>query len=132
MADKKKVVYIAGPITGVEEYWKPFEKAEDDLTALGYIPLSPARLPQGMTNEKYMRICFALIDSADAVLVLDGPYSEGVQVEWGYCRYIGKPIVTLRKYADERPRMLGDESGRRNPDDVIYAWLKHDLQEVLK
>lgn len=129
MADKKKVVYIAGPITGVEEYWKPFEKAEDDLTALGYIPLSPARLPQGMTNEKYMRICFALIDSADAVLVLGGDYSEGVQVEWSYCRYIGKPIVTLRKDV----RDCADPfKGDRQPDDIVFAWLKHDLQEVLK
>lgn len=123
MGEEKKVVYIAGPITGVEEYWKPFEKAEEDLTAMGYIPLSPARLPQGMTNEKYMRICFALIDSADAVLVLDHQYSEGVQVEWGYCRYVGKPIVTLRKH--------GIECEGRNPDDIVYAWLKHDLQEVL-
>lgn len=131
MADKKKVVYIAGPITGVEEYWKPFEKAEDDLTALGYIPLSPARLPQGMTNEQYMRICFALIDSADAVLVLGGDYSEGVQVEWGYCRYIGKPIVTLRKSVRDcaDPLMHG---GGPQPDDIVFAWLKHDLQEVLK
>ena len=124
MAEKKKVVYIAGPITGVEEYWKPFEKAEDDLTALGYIPLSPARLPQGMTNEQYMRICFALIDSADAVLVLNhSQYSEGVQVEWRYCRYIGKPIVTQRSFAVE--------ADGKHPDDIVFAWLKHDLQEVL-
>ena len=92
MADKKKVVYIAGPITGVEEYWKPFEKAEEDLVALGYIPLSPARLPQGMTNEQYMRICFALIDSADAVLFLPGwSNSQGAMAEFAYVKYIGKP-----------------------------------------
>lgn len=119
MTDKKKVIYIAGPITGVEEYWKPFEKAEEDLIALGYIPLSPARLPQGMTNEKYMRICFALIDSADAVLVLDhSKYSEGVQVEWGYCRYIGKPIVATSSEA----------YGRH----LAFARLKRDLEEALK
>ena len=130
MADKKKVVYIAGPITGVKEYWKPFEKAEDDLTALGYIPLSPARLPQGMTNEQYMRICFAMIDSADAVLVLDhSEYSEGVQVEWGYCRYIGKPIVTPRKSVCDCADPI--KKGRQ-PADIVFAWLKHDLQEVLK
>ncbi len=117
MTDKKKVVYIAGPITGVEEYWKPFEKAEDNLTALGYIPLSPARLPQGMTNAQYMRICFAMIDSADAVLVLGGVYSDGVQAEWDYCRYIGKPIVkTSREGA---------------ASSLAFARLKQDLQEVL-
>lgn len=124
MADKKKVVYIAGPITGVDKYWEPFEKAEDDLIALGYIPLSPARLPQGMTNEQYMRICFAMIDSADVVLVLDGPYSEGVQVEGTYCNYTGKPVVMQRKWPSVE--------GGKNPDDIVFAWLKHDLEEVTK
>ena len=123
MADKKKVVYIAGPITGVKEYWKPFEKAEEDLTALGYISLSPARQPQGMTNAQYMRICFAMIDCADAVLVLDGPYSEGVQLEWNYCQYTGKPII--------RQRTVSQDCEGRQPDDIVLAWLKHDLQEVL-
>lgn len=119
----KKVVYIAGPITGVDKYWEPFEKAEDDLTALGYIPLSPARLPQGMTNEQYMRICFAMIDSADAVLVLGDRYSEGVNVEGTYCRYVGKPVVMLRRY--------GLDAGGKHPDEIVFAWLKHDLEEVM-
>lgn len=123
MKNKRKVVYIAGPITGVEEYWKPFEKAEKDLTALGYIALSPAKQPQGMTNAQYMRICFAMIDCADAVLVLDGAYSEGVQLEWNYCQYTGKPIIRQRQFAIE--------ADGTHPDDIVLAWLKHDLQEVL-
>ena len=123
MTEKRKVVYIAGPITGVKEYWKAFEKAEEDLTALGYISLSPAKQPQGMTNAQYMRICFAMIDCADAVLVLDGPYSEGVQLEWNYCQYTGKPIIRQRPFAI-------DADGK-HPDDIVRAWIKHDLQEVL-
>ena len=120
---QKKVVYIAGPITGVERYWEPFEKAEDDLTALGYIPLSPSRLPQGMTNAQYMRICLAMIDSADAVLVIGDRYSEGVNVEGAYSHYVGKPVVMLRH------RDWG--KGCENPDEVRFAWLKHDLEEVM-
>lgn len=122
MDDRKKVIYISGPITGVKNYWEPFEKAEDDLTALGYIPLSPARLPQGMTNEQYMRINFALIDSADAVLFLaeDRYCSEGMELEKAYCRYIGKPRVIQRR----------DFYGERTPEDIEFAWLKHDLEEV--
>lgn len=68
----KKVIYIAGPITGVPRYWEAFETAEDELTAAGYLPLSPARMPDGMENEKAMRICLAMIDAADAVLFLPG------------------------------------------------------------
>lgn len=89
---EKKVVYIAGPISGVENYWEAFEKAEDELQAAGFIGLSPSRLPWGMTREQYMRICFAMIDSADAVLFLPGSYvSEGALLEYSYCKCIGKP-----------------------------------------
>lgn len=47
----KKVIYIAGPITGVPCYWEAFEDAEDELIALGYIPLSPAHMPSGLERE---------------------------------------------------------------------------------
>ena len=52
----KKVIYIAGPITGVPRYWEAFETAEDELTAAGYLPLSPAHMPDGMENGKAMRL----------------------------------------------------------------------------
>lgn len=90
--DQKKVVYISGPITGVAHYYKAFELAEDELSALGFIPLSPSRLPQGMTNAQYMRICMAMIDSADAVLFLPGwSNSQGAMTEFTYVKYTGKP-----------------------------------------
>jgi nucleoside 2-deoxyribosyltransferase len=121
--EQKKVVYISGPIKGVEKYWEAFEQAEDDLTALGYIPLSPARLPGGMTLAQYMRINFAMIDSADAVLFLaDWDRSEGACLEYQYCEYIGKPRV---------PQRTREWDGREHPREVTLAWLKHDLVEVL-
>lgn len=87
-------VYIAGPITGVEKYWEAFEKAEDELTAKGYIALTPTRLPLGLDNAAYMRIDLAMIDAADAVLFLPGwTGSHGAVVEHAYCTYISKPIV---------------------------------------
>lgn len=120
---EKKVVYIAGPISGVDEYYKAFERAEDDLTALGYIPLSPARLPEGMSPRRYMRICFAMIDAADAVLFLEGSErSDGALLEARYCKYTGKPAVELRTRMDLQ----------RLPHDIMMAWLRYDLGEVLK
>ena len=65
----KKVIYIAGPITGVPRYWEAFE-----------------------TAEKAMRICLAMIDAADAVLFLPGSSrSRGASLEHRYCEYTGKP-----------------------------------------
>ena len=92
MGEEKRVIYISGPITGVPDYYKAFEAMEDELSALGYIPLSPSRLPKGMTSAQYMRICFAMIDTADAVLFLEGwENSMGSRLERDYCFYTTKP-----------------------------------------
>lgn len=90
--DKKKVIYIAGPVTGVANYWEPFEKAQDDLEAAGFIALTPTWQPRGMSNAQYMRICLAMIDSADGVFFLPRwNYSDGARLEWQYCEYVQKP-----------------------------------------
>lgn len=122
--ERKKVVYISGPITGVKNYWEAFEQAAEDLEGLGYIALNPARLPEGMANEQYMRICFAMIDSADAVLFLEGwRNSSGANLEAAYCEYTKKPAAFYR--------CSGDLMNGRYPREVTQAWLKHDLEEVL-
>jgi nucleoside 2-deoxyribosyltransferase len=119
-----KVIYISGPITGVKNYWEAFEQAEEDLQGLGYIPLSPARLPQGMTNSQYMRNCFAMIDSSDAVLLLPGwAASKGASLEAQYCSYTGKPIAFYKRH---------EKLGGTYPREVTQSWLKHDMEEVFK
>ena len=121
-AAKQKVVYIAGPITGVENYWEAFEQAEDDLSAIGYIPLTPTRLPRGMSNDQYMRITLAMMDSADAVLFLQGwEHSKGATLEHTCAEYTRKPFVYQR-----RPVF-----GNTQTVEERRAWLTMDLMEVI-
>ena len=95
MKGRIKAVYILGPITGIERYWEAFEEAEDDVSALGYVPLSPSRLPYNLSNEQRMRISFAMIDAADAVLLLRDWYrSSNATLERDYCYFTDKLIST--------------------------------------
>lgn len=64
-------VYIAGKITGDENYRLKFMKARQRLERDGYIVISPAVLPDRLTEADYMRICFSMIDCAVAVAIHD-------------------------------------------------------------
>lgn len=99
---EKKSVYIAGPITGVNHYWEQFETEMDNVEAAGYIPLSPTWQPKGLSNAQYMRMCLAMIDSADAVLFLPGWHrSTGSILEMTYCQYTDKPYSHTIKGLEE-------------------------------
>ena len=95
MGERRKVIYIVGPITGIERYWEAFEEAEDEISARGHVPLSPSRLPYNLSNEQRLRICFAMIDAADAVLVLRDWYrSTSASLERDYCYFTDKFVAT--------------------------------------
>ena len=84
-------VYIAGKITGDPNCQKKFQWAQEDLEDRGFTVLNPAELPEGMRPADYMRICMAMIDSADLVAFLpDYEQSRGAQLEWAYCQYVSK------------------------------------------
>ena len=91
-----KKIYIAGKITGDAGYKEKFAAAEQKLVREGFIVLSPAVLPEGMSTADYMRICFAMIDVADMVGFLDDSLqSMGARLEWDYCAYTHKEVVLL-------------------------------------
>lgn len=93
-AAEKTKIYIAGRITGDEEYRAKFSLYEKALSAKGAAVLNPANMPEGMSRADYMRICLAMIDIADiAAFLPDWQDSEGAKVERAYCEYIGKDIA---------------------------------------
>lgn len=86
-------IYIAGKITGDPDYAEKFNTAALEYENRGYIVLNPAMLPEGMRPADYMRICFAMIDTADVVAFLPGyETSQGAQLELQYSRYTDKSV----------------------------------------
>lgn len=101
-------VYIAGKITGDENYRGKFAKAQDELEKDGHIVLNPAVLPEGLTKGEYMRICFAMIDTADEVHFLPGwQDSEGAKVEYAYCLYVGKRVIDADLFRHAKTQTAG-------------------------
>ena len=89
-------VYIAGKITGNENYKAEFAEAEEKLRDLGHIPLNPAVLPEGLEKADYMRICLAMLDSADAIApLLSWMHSDGAAIEMSLARYTDKKQIAM-------------------------------------
>ena len=89
----KTKIYIAGKITGDPNYKAKFEAAAEEYQKKGCIVLNPTWLPGGMQPADYMRICFAMIDTADVVAFLPGyETSPGAQLELQYCLYTDKSV----------------------------------------
>lgn len=72
---KPKRVYIAGPITGMEDYNREaFERAAASLTAAGFEPVSPLEngLPRETDHAGHMRADLALLLGCDFICALSG------------------------------------------------------------
>ena len=93
-------VYIIGPMTGwPDRNCQAFMEAEELIRRAArrgdiesdVVVLNPARLPAGLPEEKYMPICMAMLEAADAFYCLpDWDASDGACAEYYFARKQGK------------------------------------------
>lgn len=93
-------LYIAGPMTGYEDFNYPaFFAAADQLRAVGYRVINPADIGvhPGWTREDYLRVGLKrLIDYGQGVALLPlWERSGGAQVETHVARQLGLPVLPL-------------------------------------
>ncbi len=92
--ENKKIVYIAGKITGDTCYYSKFSAASDSLENLGFIVLNPATLPKGMEYEQYLEIGITMLDQADILFLLsDYEDSPGALKELNFAKEKGIKII---------------------------------------
>lgn len=120
MEGRLLIVYLAGPMTGYEEWNFPaFLEAASKLRARGYRVLSPAEMElgegfdptaePGEFTEKDLhnamaRDLRAVLNDAWAVVVLPGwQGSKGATLEVAVARAIGKPVLDLDLALSDEP-----------------------------
>jgi hypothetical protein len=85
------IVFLSGPITGVEDYREKFAAAEAQLIDQGHVVLNPAVLPFGLEHGQYMAICYPMLVCADEVAQLPGwENSTGALIEHRWAQALGK------------------------------------------
>ena len=91
-------IYISGKITGIEEEALiNFNKAEYELTSLGYNVVNPMKLPHNHDKEwsSYMRECLVHLMDCDYIFILDGyEQSKGARLELYIAQELGLKILT--------------------------------------
>lgn len=84
----------------VKQYVANWKRKQMEERA-GVTVISPAVTPEGLKKADYMRICFAMLESADtAVFLPDWEGSPGAQLEKHWCEYVGKKMVFLMEGAE--------------------------------
>lgn len=93
-----EIVYIAGPVTTGGRNRKlnieHMQKVVNQMAERGYIALSTALLPTGMSEDHYMRFGIEMLLSASIVVMLEGwTSSKGAAAEYHLARKLQKIVL---------------------------------------
>lgn len=94
-------IYVAGPVTGIEENNRPaFERARVMLADAGFSVLVPHDLVRGgETWRQCMRVCLSAMLACDGVCALEGwQASKGAKLELKVARSVGMPVNDLETW----------------------------------
>lgn len=96
-ADRENAIYVAGPMTGYENYnFDAFNKAELDLFNGGWYVENPAKhgVVEGATWEDYMLSCLAQISKCGNMYMLKGwEASRGACIEYSLAQLLGLTVI---------------------------------------
>lgn len=124
-------VFLSGPISSrMETYKAEFADAARIVSEAGHLPLNPATLPIGMEQRDYMRICLAMLDSADLLLHLPGwGESAGAIAEHTVATKTGVESLSLDDFIREHCQRVDATPVRTIRDATIdLAALKTAIQ----
>lgn len=95
-------LYIAGPMTGYDEYNYPaFDAAEEDLRAAGYLPFNPAKSggSSDLTWPDNMRLALRMMLGCEAVALLpEWERSRGASIEMRLAVDLGFDVLPLEHW----------------------------------
>ena len=97
-----KKVYICGSIKNNKNYIREFTLAEILLMKNGYIVLNPV-VPRGISEKEAMILALNKMFLCDIVCPInDYRESKGVEIELLLAKYLGIPIVKLKKLVNKK------------------------------
>ena len=92
MGDKKKRIFISGPMTGVPKYKLIFSEAKAELLLAGYTDIiNPADVNDSLASflsySELVEMCYKELDFCDQIYMLHGwENSKGANIELAYAK----------------------------------------------
>jgi hypothetical protein len=115
------ILYISGKMSGLPDLGHvAFDRAENRLVGLGHQVINPARLSDDLPRTAYMPICLAMLQQAEALVLLPGwQDSPGAKVEKAFAEYQEMPVHDLA-YFWPQPKLEVNYNGSEPICEDLY------------